>query len=304
MSWHILGAGSLGGLWAARLFRAGIPVRLIFRDRLRLAQYRTAGGLSLREGEQDSLYPLPAETPQDASPIRRLLVTCKAYDAENAVAAVASRLVPGAEVVLLQNGIGSQERVIERIPRARCILASSTEGAFRESDFKIVQAGKGHTWLGDPIHPEHTPDWLDELNEAGIPVQWTADIQSQLWRKLAINCAINPLTVLYNCRNGELNAHAHEINKITDELGRLLKAVEHEDLAPGLQEAVLAVIDATADNTSSMLQDVIYGRRTEISFLLGYALQEAQRHGLILETLEQLYRRLRDHLETHGLPVD
>ncbi|GGM04796.1 putative 2-dehydropantoate 2-reductase [Pseudomonas asuensis] len=304
MSWHILGAGSLGGLWAARLFRAGTPVRLIFRDRLRLAQYRTAGGLSLREGEQDSLYPLPAETPQDASPIRRLLVTCKAYDAENAVAAVASRLVPGAEVVLLQNGIGSQERVIERIPRARCILASSTEGAFRESGFKIVQAGKGHTWLGDPIHPEHTPDWLGELNEAGIPVQWTADIQSQLWRKLAINCAINPLTVLYNCRNGELNAHAHEINKITNELGRLLKAVEHEDLAPGLQEAVLAVIDATADNTSSMLQDVIYGRRTEISFLLGYALQEAQRHGLILETLEQLYRRLRDHLETHGLPVD
>ena len=30
--WHILGAGSLGTLWAARLARAGLPVRLILRD--------------------------------------------------------------------------------------------------------------------------------------------------------------------------------------------------------------------------------------------------------------------------------
>lgn len=304
MSWHILGAGSLGGLWAARLFRAGIPVRLIFKDRLRLAQYRAAGGLSLREGKQDSLYPLPAETPQETSPIRRLLVACKAYDAEDAVAAVASRLVPGAEVVLLQNGIGSQERVVARIPRARCILASSTEGAFRESDFSIVQAGKGHTWLGDPAHPDHVPEWLDELNEAGIPVQWSTEIMGQLWRKLAINCAINPLTVLHKCRNGELNAYAGEIKALTLELGALLEAVGHGNLAPGLQEAVLAVIDATADNTSSMLQDVAHGRRTEISFLLGHALQEAQRHGLKLGALEQLHRHLIDHLDTHGLPVD
>ena len=50
MSWHVLGAGSLGGLWAARLFRGGEPVRLILRDRTRLAQYRAKGGLHLTEG--------------------------------------------------------------------------------------------------------------------------------------------------------------------------------------------------------------------------------------------------------------
>ena len=46
-TWHILGAGSLGGLWAARLARAGLPVRLILRDQARLSRYRAAGGLTL-----------------------------------------------------------------------------------------------------------------------------------------------------------------------------------------------------------------------------------------------------------------
>ena len=149
-TWHILGAGSLGGLWAARLARAGVPVRLILRDQARLSRYRAAGGLTLIEDGQASLYPIAAETPHSDIPIRRLLLACKAYDAEEAVAELAPRLAPGAELVLLQNGLGSQDAVARRLPRARCLFASSTEGAFREDDFRVVFAGRGHTWLGLP----------------------------------------------------------------------------------------------------------------------------------------------------------
>ncbi|TWI58490.1 2-dehydropantoate 2-reductase [Pseudomonas duriflava] len=304
MSWHILGAGSLGGLWGARLFRAGIPVRLIFRDRVRLAQYRQVGGLRLREGDDTSLYPLAAETAQDAVPIRRLLLACKAYDAEEAIASIAPRLASGADVILLQNGMGSQDAVSARIPRARTILASSTEGAFRDDTFSVVHAGQGHTWLGDPTHPGEPPAWLNELSEAGIPAQWTDDILGQLWRKLAINCAINPLTVLYDCRNGELNAHTAEIQSVCEELCELLRHTGQTEKASGLYEAVLAIIDATAANTSSMLQDVRSGRRTEIRFLLGHALEEAHRHSLKLARLESLHIRLSEQLATRGLPID
>ncbi|RMU54902.1 hypothetical protein ALP26_04922, partial [Pseudomonas savastanoi pv. glycinea] len=44
VTWHVLGAGSLGTLWAARLARAGLPVRLILRNAERLAAYNTSGG--------------------------------------------------------------------------------------------------------------------------------------------------------------------------------------------------------------------------------------------------------------------
>ena len=125
-TWHILGAGSLGGLWAARLARAGLPVRLILRDQARLSRYRAAGGLTLVEDGQASLHPIAAETPHSDIPIRRLLLACKAYDAEEAVAELAPRLAPGAELILLQNGLGSQDAVARRLPRARCLFASSS----------------------------------------------------------------------------------------------------------------------------------------------------------------------------------
>ncbi|MCF4989566.1 2-dehydropantoate 2-reductase, partial [Pseudomonas gessardii] len=48
-TWHILGAGSLGTLWATRLARAGLPVTLILRDQARLASYRASPGLTLIE---------------------------------------------------------------------------------------------------------------------------------------------------------------------------------------------------------------------------------------------------------------
>jgi 2-dehydropantoate 2-reductase len=301
MNWHILGAGSLGSLWAARLARAGVPVQLILRDRQRLQAYRQAGGLTLVEQDQTRLYPVAAQTPDNAQPIQRLLLACKAYDAEAAMAQLAPRLVPGAELILLQNGLGSQDRVALRVPQARCILASSTEGAFRERDFRVVFAGHGHTWLGDPREPT-PPAWLNDLEQSGIVHDWSLDILGRLWRKLALNCAINPLTVLYDCRNGGLREHPAEIASLCAELSELLQRCGQGAAAHELHEEVLRVIQATAANYSSMHQDVSQGRRTEIAYLLGYACAAAQRHRLALPHLQALHARLLAHLEARGLP--
>ncbi|NVL46920.1 hypothetical protein F2S75_15305, partial [Pseudomonas syringae pv. actinidiae] len=85
--WHVLGAGSLGSLWATRQTRAGFPVRLILRDAARLARYEADGGcVTLVEGDVAQAYPIEAQTAAHNEPIERLLVACKAYDAEQAVA--------------------------------------------------------------------------------------------------------------------------------------------------------------------------------------------------------------------------
>jgi 2-dehydropantoate 2-reductase len=300
-TWHILGAGSLGSLWAARLARAGVPVQLILRDADRLAAYRRAGGLTLVEKGQARQFPLDAQTAADPAPIQRLLLACKAYDAEHAIAGLAPRLAPGAEVILLQNGLGSQDAVAARVPQARCILASSTEGAFREDAWRVVFAGHGHTWLGDPLDLT-PPAWLAELEQAGIVHDWSLDIPGRLWRKLALNCAINPLTVLYDCRNGDLQQHPAELTTLCDELAELLHTCGQPAAAEGLHEEVRRVIQATAANYSSMHQDVAQGRRTEIAYLLGHACAAAQRHRLVLPHLTALHQRLLKHLSARGLP--
>ncbi|WP_438867336.1 putative 2-dehydropantoate 2-reductase [Pseudomonas sp. L1(2025)] len=299
-TWHILGAGSLGTLWATRLSRAGLPVRLIVRDAVRLASYHQAGGLTLVEHGVENTYPVIGETPDSPEPIHRLLVACKAYDAQSAIAQLQHRLAPGAELILLQNGLGSQDAVAAQLPQARCLFASSTEGAFREGDWRVVFAGHGYTWLGDARHPT-PPLWLDDLHAAGIPHEWSTDILTRLWRKLALNCAINPLTVLYQCRNGGLQAHHCEVATLCAELSELLECCGQPAAAQDLHSEVERVIQATAANYSSMYQDVANNRRTEISYLLGYACQAAARHQLVLPHLQQLQARLVDDLHSHGL---
>ncbi|MBY8950264.1 putative 2-dehydropantoate 2-reductase [Pseudomonas sp. PA-1-2A] len=301
--WHILGAGSLGTLWATRLARAGVPVRLILRNEARLADYRAGQGLTLVEQGVEQTYPVVGETPDSPEPIHRLLVACKAYDAQSAIAQLHHRLAPDAELILLQNGLGSQDAVAAQVPLARCIYASSTEGAFREGDWRVVFAGHGYTWLGDAGHPT-PPLWLDDLQAAGIPHDWASDILTRLWRKLALNCAINPLTVLYQCRNGGLQAHACEVATLCAELAELLECCGQPAAAQDLHSEVQRVIQATAANYSSMHQDVANHRRTEISYLLGYACQAAARHQLVLPHLQQLQARLVEYLRARGLASD
>ena len=301
--WHILGAGSLGTLWATRLARAGVPVRLILRNQARLASYRAGKGLTLVEHGVEQTYPVIGETPDSSEPIRRLLVACKAYDAQSAIAQLQHRLAPDAELILLQNGLGSQDAVAAQWPSARCIFASSTEGAFRDGDWRVVFAGHGYTWLGDASHPT-PPLWLDDLQAAGIPHEWATDILTRLWRKLALNCAINPLTVLYHCRNGGLSAHHCEVATLCAELAELLERCGQPAAAQDLHSEVERVIQATAANYSSMYQDVANARRTEISYLLGYACQAAARHQLAAPLLQQVHTRLVAHLLARGLASD
>ncbi|MGY2378382.1 putative 2-dehydropantoate 2-reductase [Pseudomonas sp. SDO524_S393] len=301
--WHILGAGSLGTLWATRLARAGLPVRLVLRNQARLASYQAANGLTLVEHGVAHTYPISGETCDTPGPIHRLLVACKAYDAQAAIAQLHHRLAPDAELILLQNGLGSQDAVAAQLPQARCVFASSTEGAFRDGDWRVVFAGHGYTWLGDASHPT-PPLWLDDLDAAGIPHEWSTNILTRLWRKLALNCAINPLTVLYQCRNGGLQDHQCEVATLCAELTELLECCGQPAAALDLHSEVERVIQATAANYSSMYQDVASARRTEISYLLGYACQAAARHQLILPHLQQVQARLVEHLHARGLPSD
>ncbi len=79
---------------------------------------------------------------------------------------------PGPRLILLQNGLGSQDAVAAQVPRHAACYASSTEGAFRDGDWRVVFAGHGFTWLGDAGRPV-APIWLEDLSNAGIPHEWS-----------------------------------------------------------------------------------------------------------------------------------
>ncbi|HIZ50855.1 MAG TPA: 2-dehydropantoate 2-reductase [Candidatus Pseudomonas excrementavium] len=303
---YILGAGSLGLLWAARCARAGIDCRLILRTPAALREWQDRDSVLLleRQGAVESIQVTAELADSSETPIRRLIITTKAWAVAGALESIAPRLRADSQLVLLQNGLGSQQAVSERFPTQRVLYASTTDGAWKRAANQVVWAGTGQTLVGDP-RQEPAPEWLALLTQAGIDWRWEREILPVLWLKLAINCAINHITALHDCPNGEVPERAGPLfGPLLVELHTLLASQSVQLGQTELIERVHAVIQATAANSSSMRQDVHAGRRTEIDFILGHACRTARLAGLTTPVLDALHQQLQSHLINLGLPPD
>src|SRR4051794_37924701 len=125
---HILGAGSLGLLWAARCARAGLDCRLILRTPSALQDWRArADQLLLESTDTIEQLTVTAELAgSNAAPIRHLVVTTKAWAVADALRSVGPRLRPDSTILLLQNGLGSQQAACQDYPAQRVLYASVT----------------------------------------------------------------------------------------------------------------------------------------------------------------------------------
>lgn len=302
---HILGAGALGLLWAARFAAADTPCRLLLSPH-RFIEWQERGNLLqlTRQGwhQQFTMQTEPASQP--ATPIEILIVATKAYSVLQALESVSARLKPGASILLLQNGMGSQQAVVDAFPAQRVLYGSVTDGAWIAEPGHVVWAGEGKTMIGDP-QGDPAPPWLAQLTHAKVDWRWEPHIDEVLWRKLAVNCAINPLTALHDCLNGELPTIAPQrLCAILLDLQPLLAAHGAELKQDQLAAMVYGVIERTSANSSSMRQDIKAGRRTEITFILGFACSAARRCGMSVPALDALLADTQQHLQRLGLPVD
>lgn len=287
--WHVLGAGAIGCLFATALQRSGLPVTLLLRE------HHGQVPVQVDDGDDHELRYFQTSRPGDAGHIGHLLVTTKAYDVCTAVKSIAHRLDADSQVLLLANGLGYTDELRRALPHIDYFLGSTTEGAYRLRPLHIHHAGRGYTRIGKPacITP---PDWFDAWSRAVQPGSWDDDIQATLWLKLAINCAINPLTALHRCRNGELAKPplAAQVLDLCEEIAPVCTAAGFPISCAALHDHVCEVIVATAANRSSMLQDALAGRPTECNYISGYLVAAARRHNIAVPRNEELLKRLTD----------
>ena len=301
-SWHVLGAGAIGGLFAFRLREGGAHVTLLSRDDpastrdLTLTTDRIKTMTFAQERATTSPF-----SPK-VSAITHLLVCTKAWAASEAISSVAERLTDQSTVVLLCNGMGLAEHVTPLLKGSTLVLGSTTAGCRKASQNQLIQSGEGKTLLGTINRPCDPPDWLSNW-EQGVPeFSWTTDIRSVLLGKVALNAVINPLTALNKVANGALLAPP--LRDITEqviaEVQTLLHAACENAIAETLAEQVNAVCTQTAGNHSSMRVDLEMGRRTEIDAIVGWLLRELVSDPPPTPVLSQIYDSVRG-LE-RGLP--
>ncbi len=298
--WHILGSGAIGSIWASKLNSLNLDITLIFRDEERLGNFATAGNLlSVRsDNGMDQFHCQATTANQLTTPIQNLIVATKAFDAISAITCLSNWLTPESTIVVMINGYGVQQELQTKFPQLNFTFASTTDGGYKTGEFETVWAGQGKTLVGSIKCTAKTPkEW-----EALPHIEETEEFDLILWRKLAINCCINPLTVKYNCRNGELldiPAAMAEMSIVASEFEAISNATQKHLFDTPLLDQAKLVARTTQENISSMLQDIRAGRRTEIRQITGALCDLAEQSGIPVPHNQALLKLIID-LETNG----
>jgi len=220
-----------------------------------------------------------------------LLVTLKAWQVSDAVRALATPLPRASPIMLLHNGMGTIEEL--RHVHQPLLMAITTHAARRDGNV-IVHVASGMTHIGPARDQEGDYSYLADRFQQVLPdVAWHDNIRPQMWHKLAVNCVINPLTALLDCPNGELKHHPEEVATLCAEVAAVVEREGIHTSVDDIRYYVEEVIESTAQNISSMLQDIRALRHTEIDYITGYLLKRARAHGISVPENVRLYEQVK-----------
>nr|MBF0222663.1 2-dehydropantoate 2-reductase [Desulfobulbaceae bacterium] len=293
MNVTIVGPGALGCLFAARLAIAGNTVWLYDRDKARAAYIGDQGiVLQTSTGEQR----VPILCTADSRVIGRtdLIVLCvKSHDLAMALRQLRPLLTDDALLIALQNGIG-HHGAMQAAGRAFAVGVTAQGGTLAGIG-KVVHGGSGQTVLGylsevskQKLTLLHSVAEL--FNAADLPTVVSGKILNAIWDKLVVNVGINALTAIHDCRNGELLADPLLISeqRAAVQEAANVAAAKGIILSGDPEEITAKVCVATANNVSSMLQDIRKGRRTEIDAINGSIVRAGKRLGIATPVNEKL----------------
>ncbi len=272
---QVVGAGAIGSLFGYFLINAGVDVVFVARGD-RLEQLKSGLKISgiAEFFEEVEVYKEPVKSWLS-------LVCVKSYDTVQ----VAKKLKGLTDVAMtVQNGIGNEDVIAENVPK---VIGGITSYAAYVRGDTVVYAGEGETLIGN------WKDCSDEVKEVekmlrkgGMNVRVVENVRELKWKKAAINAVINPLTAILKVKNGELLGVWNSAKIVCEECKLVLEKLGIEMDVEG---EVRKIVHSTAENKSSMLQDVEKGKRTEIDAITGKIVEVGKKLGVDVKVNELLY---------------
>jgi 2-dehydropantoate 2-reductase len=280
------GAGAVGGYFGALLAAGGHDVTFVARgDNLGALR---AQGLVVHLGEGRSIR-LPSvhavADPAEAPGADLVLVCVKSYDTPAAAAVLRPAVGPDTVVLSLQNGIENEERLAAGLGLPPLMVALTRIGVAVVSPATIAYSGRGTILFGEPDGrtSARAERVADLFRAAGVPHQLRADILVAAWEKLAWNAGFNAVTTLTRTTVAEALAvpasralvvdAMEEVDAVATALGVPVRRARTEKV---LEDSVAGL----PEFRTSMLQDLLRGRRLEHDALNGAVVRAAGRAGV------------------------
>jgi 2-dehydropantoate 2-reductase len=280
----IMGPGAMGSLFGSLLTQAGKEVWLVGNREEQIDRI-CSFGLTLEEKGKIQIVPMNA-TPDVTSVGKADLVIffVKTYDIEEAVSDALVLEKEDTIFLTLQNGLGNEEVICQKIDRKKVMLGVTGHGATLIRPGHIRHAGWGKTFIGELDHriTDRALRMTQMLCNARIETEVSSNIHDQVWGKLLVNVGVNALTALTGFKNGQLLDYpesARLMERLVSEAAEVArKKGVHLEEDP--IEKVRKVIEATKENRSSMGQDFDHRQKTEIDAINGAVVREAQPLGI------------------------
>jgi 2-dehydropantoate 2-reductase len=283
----VLGAGAIGSAIGAFLSK---KEKITLIGRRAHVDAINARGLLL-SGDGEGRYQIESSTEVQQIPRQTLIiVTTKAQNLHGSLTQIRNLIREDSVILLLQNGIGNEEIANQAVGSGTTILRGVTEMAAEFFEPGEIRYWPGDTFIGSGVA---SGEIAAILNACGLSTYVDVDIRNRVWSKAVVNCVVNPLSAIFRVRNNEV---------VSDWLKPIRHQIVTECMRVGAAEVIsfpenfVERIDAEIGkyaNFSSMCQDVMRHRKTEIDFLNGKFTELARRDRIPTPTNDTMVRFIR-----------
>ena len=279
----VVGAGGVGGYFGGRLADAGVDVTFLVRPRRR-AQLAATGLVVRSAFGGDFTVPVVTAAPDDIdTPYDVVLLSCKAYDLDTAMSAIAPAMGPDSVVLPLLNGLQHVETLQDRFGADKVWGGVCYVGAALEPDTgEIRHFGNFHRIVFGELRGDCTPraEAFAALDQAvGFDIEHSTDIVQTMWDKFAMLAALASANIIARGTVGEILATPSGEEFLLTALAETRNtaaALGHPITAPTLELYNRMFTTRGSAFAASMWRDVEAGRRTEGRHIIGDLVRRAR----------------------------
>lgn len=282
----VLGAGAMGCLYGGLLAANDNEVWLIDIWKQHVDEINKSGLIIEDRDKKRVIKNVKATTnPNKIGVVDLVLIFVKSTITDKALTSAKSIIGENTLILTLQNGLGNIEMIKSVIGKNNIIAGTTAHGSTLIEPGKIYHAGKGLTIIGeiDGSSMRRTQNIKELFTLCQIETVTTNNVLGVIWDKLLVNLGINAITALTELKNGQLLdfEEAEELLENAVKEGvRVSKAKKITLINENPVKHTKKVCRLTANNKSSMLQDIINKRKTEIEMINGAIVKEGKKYDI------------------------
>ncbi len=298
----ILGAGAIGGYVGGRLHQSGADVTFLVRPARRERLQRD--GLVIKSTKGDITQKVKTVlNGAEGGPYDIVLLTCKAYDLDSAIEAIAPAVGANTTIVPLLNGLRHIDALAARFGGANVVgglarvgVAMSAEGVIlHTSPFAAISFGERD---GKPARAALVE--LDAaIKKSGVEGGLHENIVQDLWDKWIMLCSLAAMTTLMRGTVGDI-LEAGEGQAImletVEECHKVAAAAGSDPGDKGMQNVRGYLTQKGSRFAASMLHDLEKAAMVEADHVVGDMIARAQRAGIATPNLRMAYAHLQVYL--------